>query len=128
MQDLKTLSQPPIFSTFSQINIESQKSTPKVTHPQNPKVSRIKRQYQLFSPACKKNQNSTYNRMLRLQNSSKEILSNKKEGQVRYFAKTPDYGDVKSKVILIQIDSFRDRPGSTHYKVNLQDKVRNELL
>lgn len=101
MNDLTTESNLPIFSTFSHVNYDTMKSTPHPKTPNRGKDTRIKRQYRLFSPASKKDQNSTYNRILRLEKSSKDVTPKKKASQLRYYAKTPDFNEIKSRVKFI---------------------------
>lgn len=87
--------QNPIFSTYSnQTDFETKRNTPT--------LDRIeKKTYRLLSNRSKKDPNSTYNRILRFQNSSREVQERKKQSNLRILSKTPDYSEVKSRVRFI---------------------------
>lgn len=113
----------PIFSTYShQTNSETRRDT---------QVSdRVKRKkpYRLLSKSSKKDPNSAYNRIKRLDYSEKDYFDKEKLPSLRLVSQTPDYSEVKSRVRFTQIDTFRDHQSTSPLRVTLHDKVRNELL
>jgi len=113
----------PIFSTYShQTNSETRRET-QISE----RIVR-KKTYRLLSKSSKKDQNSAYNRIKRLENLDQDYLVENKLPNLRLATQTPDYSDVKSRVKFIQIDTFRDHQTASPLKVTLYDKVRNELL
>lgn len=85
----------PIFSTYSnQTDYETKRNTPNLDRNKN-------NTYRLLSNRSKKDPNSTYNRIFRLQNSNREVQEKKNHKNLRILAKTPDYSEVKSRVRFI---------------------------